>query len=333
MRVLVMILLCAVSFGVSAIAQSQSSPAAGEWEGTIGPNYQLLMHVKQDAAGRLTATFDSLAEDKWGIAIPRMSEQNGALHFESDDANGIFDGTIAGDQISGAWKEHGSSLKVVLHRITAAQAAELVAKTPHAVRVAFVISEQFDMIDFAGPWEVFSDVMTYPNGVMQMPVHTYTVAASKKPISSGDSALVAQYTFADAPQPDIIVVPAQAGSPELLEWLRNQNARHATIMSVCTGARQLAAAGLLDGHPATSHHLRLEDLKKTYPKVQWVGGRRWVQVTDNIYTSGGLTSGIDLALHLVELKLGRKAAQDTVDYLEYRGDAWKNPLLAAQAQK
>jgi putative intracellular protease/amidase len=334
LRILLLILICG-SFPALSQAQNATQPApanavVGDWAGALG-NYQVLMHVKHGPNGELSATADSVSEDKWGIPVAQFAVRGDTVHFAADQ--GRYDGRIVGDQIIGEWKENSESQKLTFRRITAARAAEIAAQAPHPMRVAFVLSAQFDMIDFAGPWEVFSDVMTYPNGEMQMPIHTYTVAATRDPIGSGDSAVVPQFTFADAPKPDIIVVPAQSGSPQLLEWLRKQNAEHVTIMSVCTGARQLAEAGLLDGHSATSHHLRLAELQKRFPKVQWVADRRWVQVTDNIFTAGGLTSGIDLALHLVDTRLGRDVAQSTADYLEYRGDGWKNPVLAARAQQ
>jgi transcriptional regulator GlxA family with amidase domain len=194
---------------------------------------------------------------------------------------------------------------------------------PQQVNVAFVISDSVNVIDFAGPWEVFADVMTNEGDNMHHLMHAYTVAADRKPINSRGVVMIAQYTFDDAPQPDIVVIPAQSGSPALVEWLRKQNARKAMLLSVCTGASILAESGLIDGHPATSHHEALEYFAKQYPKVKWLPGERYVHSTDNIYTAGGLTSGIDLALHIVELKFGRAMAQSTADYLEYRSNGWK----------
>ncbi len=193
------------------------------------------------------------------------------------------------------------------------------------VRVAFVISDGFDLIDFAGPWEVFQDVMLGSANDMEMPYELYTVSTRKDAVtSSGGARVVPQYTLDSAPRPDLIVIGAQSDSSEqLLAWLRSQHASQVTIMSVCVGARKLALAGLLDGKPATTHHDYLDGLQKAFPKVQWLASRRYVRSDERVYTAGGLTSGIDLALHLVEARFGREVAQKTADYIEYRGDGWK----------
>jgi transcriptional regulator GlxA family with amidase domain len=193
------------------------------------------------------------------------------------------------------------------------------------VRVAFVISEGFDLIDFAGPWEVFQDVMLGSGNDMEMPYELYTVSSSKNAVtSSGGARVVPQYTLDNAPRPDLVVIGAQSDSSEpLLAWLRSQHASQVTIMSVCVGSRKLALAGLLDGKPATTHHDYLDGLQKAFPKVQWQASRRYVRSDERVYTAGGLTSGIDLALHLVAARFGQEVAQKTADYLEYRGDGWK----------
>jgi transcriptional regulator GlxA family with amidase domain len=193
------------------------------------------------------------------------------------------------------------------------------------IRVAFVISDHFDLIDFAGPWEVFSDARTGSTGDNEDgPYELYTVSTANGAVSSDGLHVVPQYTLDNAPRPDLIVIGAQADNSEpLLAWLRAQHASQVTIMSVCTGARKLALAGLLDGKPATSHHEYLSDFRKAFPNVQWQASRRYVRSDERVYTAGGLTSGIDLALHLVAVRFGVKAAQKTADYLEYRGDGWK----------
>src|ERR1700751_3037196 len=125
----------------------------------------------------------------------------------------------------------------------------LAAEQPPAqeLRVAFVISENFNVIDFAGPWEVFQDVMLMTPGKTMndehaMPFTLYTVSDSTDPVSSTDGAkVIPAYSFATPPKPDIVVIGAQSSnSPALLDWLRKQAADKATLMSVCTGASKLA---------------------------------------------------------------------------------------------
>lgn len=198
--------------------------------------------------------------------------------------------------------------------------------------VAFVLSERFNMIDFAGPWEVFGDAGIVPRGKRweerERLFTRYTVSDSTQPIKSGGSdgpILIPAYTFANAPKPDIVVVGAQSSnSPALLAWLRKLNTEGSTIMAVCVGAAKLARAGLLDNLSATTHHEYLEEFREDFPKTRWQSNRRYVRSTETVYTAGGLTSGIDLALHLVAKYYGDSAAKGTADYMEYYSDKWKD---------
>jgi transcriptional regulator GlxA family with amidase domain len=137
--------------------------------------------------------------------------------------------------------------------------------------------------------------------------------------------VVPNYTFDTAPRPQIIVIPAQGGrTPAQKKWLLARSTEADVTMSVCTGASMLAADGLLDGQTATTHHSYRQEMQKRYPAVRFVSGTRFVD-HGNIATAGGLTSGIDLALHVVERYYGREVAQTTAEVLEYRGELWKNP--------
>jgi transcriptional regulator GlxA family with amidase domain len=192
------------------------------------------------------------------------------------------------------------------------------------IPVAFVLTDGATMIDFAGPWEVFQDVMLTEGGRMEHPFRLYTVGASREPIrTSGGMTVVPDYTFADAPPPRVVVVPAQRGAPQMNDWLRRARLQASVVMSVCTGAFQLGAAGLLDGKPATTHHDFFDQFESRFPKVRLQRGRRFVQSDEVIFTAGGLTSGIDLALHIVDRYFGHEVAERTAFYMEYQGTGWK----------
>jgi len=192
------------------------------------------------------------------------------------------------------------------------------------ITVAFVLTQGSTMIDFAGPWEVFQDVMLTDGGGMRHPFRLYTISDSRKPIrASGGMQIVPDYTFEDAPPPKIVVVPAQAGAPQLAAWLRSTRKKAEVLMSVCTGAFHLADAGLLDGKPATTHHDFFDRFASRFPNVNLQRGLRFVKTDDVVYTAGGLTSGIDLALHIVEKYFGRAVAEQTAVYMEYQGQGWK----------
>jgi transcriptional regulator GlxA family with amidase domain len=192
------------------------------------------------------------------------------------------------------------------------------------VRVAFVLTEGATMIDFAGPWEVFQDTMPIrTSDKMTMPFELFTVSGSKNPIHiSGGMTVVPDYTFDDAPPARIVVVPAQRGDPKLADWLRRRDKDSDVVMSVCTGAFQLGKAGLLDGKQATTHHEFYDKFQAAFPNATLVKGQRFVQSDDVIYTAGGLTSGIDLALHIVEKYYGREVAEQTAKYMEYESRRW-----------
>lgn len=201
-----------------------------------------------------------------------------------------------------------------------------------SIPVAFVVSRGTVMIDLAGPWEVFNTVMVPSRGAAmddQMPFETYTVAESKEPVTLGGIKIVPQYTFGDAPAPKIIVIPAQGGQTEaMLNWIRNASKTTDVTMSVCTGAFVLASTGLLSGKPATTHHGSYKKLAIEFPAIQVRRGARFVE-SGNLATSGGLTSGIDLALRVVERYFGRNAAAETAYELEYQGTGWTNPASNA----
>ena len=191
------------------------------------------------------------------------------------------------------------------------------------IPVAFLISDGAVVIDFCGPWEVFQDVMI--PGSREMPFRLYTVAETKKPIrTSGGMQIVPDYTIQNAPPPKVIVIPAQSEpSPAVLEWIRNASKTTDVTMSVCTGAFVLAKTGLLNGKSATTYHGAFERFAMKFPDVQLKRGARFVE-NGNLATAGGLSSGIDLALRVVERYYGRHVAEKTAYDLEYQGQGWMN---------
>ncbi|MGE5414981.1 MAG: DJ-1/PfpI family protein, partial [Syntrophomonadaceae bacterium] len=201
------------------------------------------------------------------------------------------------------------------------------------IPVAFVLSEGAVMIDFAGPWEVFQDVYLPQRGKEmddQMPFRLYTVAETKAPLRiSGGLQVVPDHTFDDAPPPRVVVIPAQGGaSPKMREWIKKTAAHADLVMSVCTGAFILADTGLLSGKSATTHHGSYKSFAMKFPDVQLKRGMRYVE-NGNLATAGGLSSGIDLALRVVERYFGREAAAQTAYQMEYPGEGWTNPGINA----
>lgn len=193
------------------------------------------------------------------------------------------------------------------------------------IPVAFVLSSGAEVVDFAGPWGVFEYVYL-PDADMN-PFELYTVAKTAAAVQvSGGMTVVPNYTFANAPKPKLVVVPAIDGEPtrELLAWLVETSKSTDLTISVCNGSFVLAKAGLLSGKSATSHHGAYALLQADFPDIKVIRGARFVD-EGRVATAGGLSSGIDLALHVVERYFGREIAEGTATALEYQGQGWKDP--------
>jgi putative intracellular protease/amidase/YHS domain-containing protein len=192
-----------------------------------------------------------------------------------------------------------------------------------AIPVAVVLSKGAVVIDFAGPWEVFENATIPGRGMMDNAFELYTVAETLEPITvSGGMKIVPNYSFQNAPQPKVIIIPAQNGDTDaMLQWIRKSAQNTDVTMSVCTGAFVLAATGLLNGKAATTHHTAYAALEMQFPDVQVKRGARFVE-EGNLATAGGLTSGMDLALRVVGRYFGAEAIQRTAFQLEYQGQGW-----------
>lgn len=196
---------------------------------------------------------------------------------------------------------------------------KLTAPASGSIPVAMLISEGLNVIDFSGPWGVFESV-SLPSS--SQPFRLFTVAEKPGLVISGSGLkLMPDYTFANVPEVKVVVIPAQGGSDAMREWLRKIVPTADVTMSVCTGAFHLAKAGLLAGKAATTHHEFLDKLERQFPDIQVKRGVRFVE-SEKISTAGGLTSGTDLALRVVERYFGRDVAQTTANYMEYQSKGW-----------
>ena len=190
------------------------------------------------------------------------------------------------------------------------------------VRVAFLLGDSTNVIDTAGPWEVFQDAMV--DGLDAHPFDLYTVAPTKAVLRmTGGLQVAPHYDVSSAPEPNVIVVPAQRSTEASLKWLKRASAAADVTMSVCTGAFQLGRAGLLAGMRATTHHDFWDHFASEFPDVELLRGPRFVD-NGRIATAGGLTSGIDMALHVVARYFGDAVAARTAHYMEHASDAWRS---------
>ncbi len=178
-------------------------------------------------------------------------------------------------------------------------------------KVAILVFNDVAMIDYSGPYEVFSHAG----------YNLYAVAPTKHSIRSEEGLeVVPKYSFADAPQADILVIPGGGyeapSNSAAVSWIKRQDAHDEHTMSVCNGAFTLANAGLLNGLSATTTAGNILRMKRTYPQIKVVNDQR---VVDNgkILTTAGLSAGIDGALHMVAVLDGEDAAETIALMLEY----------------
>jgi transcriptional regulator GlxA family with amidase domain len=194
--------------------------------------------------------------------------------------------------------------------------------------VGILIFDGVEVLDFAGPFEVFSRTRLVPGAEARRadesaPFQVFTVAKSRTPISTtGGLQVIPHYAFADAPAIDVLVVPGGFGSrallhdAETLDWVRRTAAVARRVTSVCTGSLVLAKAGLLRGRRATTHWAALDLLASIDSHVTVERDLRVVD--DGVISSAGVASGIDMAFYVVERLHGREVADETARYIEYR---------------
>ena len=191
------------------------------------------------------------------------------------------------------------------------------------VRVGIVVGNRATVIDFAGPWEAFESAQSDQGFELFMVSDT-----TKTLTATGGMQIVPLYTYETAPQPNVIVMGAQGDhTPEKIAWIRQAGAKADLVMSVCTGAFLLAETGLLDGLTATTHHDFYDKFAEQFPRVNLVRGPRYVE-HDKVASAGGLTSGFELALRVVERYYGARAANQTAYYMEYNRSSQRPSRLS-----
>ncbi len=187
-------------------------------------------------------------------------------------------------------------------------------------KVAILLFDEVEVLDFAGPFEVFS--VTNELSAEQV-FEVYTVAEEKRPIRARNGLSVnPDYDLFTAPPPDILIVPGGAGTRALLRnsailnWIRARSDTAERVLSVCSGSLVLAQVGLLQGLRATTHHEVLAELKSLAPDTQVLDDQRFVD-NGRVVTSAGISAGIDMSLYVVAQLLGEGVADRTARYMEY----------------
>jgi len=195
------------------------------------------------------------------------------------------------------------------------------------INVGIFIFDEVEVLDFAGPFEVFSRTRLLKGAESRRsndsaPFNPFTVSIDKKSLTAtGGLKIIADYTFNNFPKIDILIVPGGYGTRTLLnneillKWIKAVSDKANITASVCTGSLLLAKAGLLEGKRATTHWGAIEALKSISKDIQVITERR--VVNDEIITSAGVSSGIDMAFMIVENLYGEEVSSDTAKYIEF----------------
>lgn len=193
-------------------------------------------------------------------------------------------------------------------------------------RVGILIFPDVEVLDFCGPFEVFS--VTRLNEELrreeQSPFEVVLVAERPEPVTTtGGMKVTPHHTLESCPPLDILVVPggwgtrAEARNTRLLDWITARATQVETLTSVCTGSMLLGQVGLLDGRHATTHWRSLQRMRESFPAVT-VEEKQHVVEDGNVLTSAGISAGIDMALKVVARYHGEAVARNTARNMEYR---------------
>jgi transcriptional regulator GlxA family with amidase domain len=200
--------------------------------------------------------------------------------------------------------------------------------TGKAIRVAILLYDGVQVLDVAGPLEVFTASTTEIDGKRTPAFEVYMVATNLEPVKANNAGnvYVPQYSLDNAPDPQILVVPGgdttrAEGDSRLITWIRKKSETSELTASVCTGAFLLAKAGLLDKKSATTHWYFIERLDKEFPEIDVRKDVRFVD-SGKIVTSAGISAGIDMALHIVKRYYGSDTAQFTAKVMQYESSGW-----------
>ena len=192
-------------------------------------------------------------------------------------------------------------------------------------RVGILVFDEVEVLDFCGPFEVFSVARLDEDRRRDepSPFDVLLVAQTREPVrASGGLRVLPDHDFDSCPPPDVFVAPGgwgtrrEVNNERLIAFVREVGARAETLTSVCTGSFLLAQAGLLDGRRATTHWRSLDRMRDTYPAVT-VERELHVVEDGNRVTSAGISAGIDMALRVVARYFGESVARATARHMEY----------------
>lgn len=188
------------------------------------------------------------------------------------------------------------------------------------MNIGIFIYENAEVLDFSGPFEVFSTANRLSESEEKFEV--FLVAEDTNPVNArGGYSVNPSYGFSDHPEIDILMVVGGVHTEELkktrvIDWVLKVSKNAQIVASVCTGAFILAEAGLLSNRQVTTHWEDIDDLRTSYADLTVIESKRWVD-EGSIITSGGISAGIDMCLHLVSKIVSQELAEKTAKQMEF----------------
>lgn len=193
------------------------------------------------------------------------------------------------------------------------------------MNVGIYIYDQAEVLDFSGPFEVFSTASRIAS-VDEDPFSVFLISETGETVvARGDFQAKPKYGFHEHPPVDVLIVSGgihttEMSKPQVLLWLVEQAKKVRLMASVCTGVFLLAEANLLSTENVTTHWEDIPDLRERFPRLTVHESKRWID--DGFFvTSGGITAGIDMSLHLVSRLHSVELAEKTARQMEFD---WKN---------
>ena len=193
------------------------------------------------------------------------------------------------------------------------------------MNIGIYIYDQAEVLDFSGPFEVFS----VANRLANLGWNIWLVAEEKSLIEArGVFQVKPHYSSQNVPELDVLIVVGGVHSDELrktevINWIRKTAEKTRITGSVCTGAFLLAEAGLLDGLEVTTHWEDISDLHRNYKNLQVREGIRWIE-QGKLFTAAGISAGIDMSLELVSRLASAELAERTATQMEYTWNRTKS---------
>lgn len=194
------------------------------------------------------------------------------------------------------------------------------------MNIAIYIYDQAEVLDFSGPFEVFSTACRVCRD--DKPFDVFLVGETGRPVRArAGYTVIPHFSFHDHPSIDVLIVVGgvhsdEMNKPQVIEWLARQAGSATLTASICTGAFLLAQAQIVTTQPVTTHWEDIDDLRRSFPNLEVADGVRWVDA-GNVVTSGGISAGIDMSLHLVGRLHSPALAERTARQMDF---AWtRNP--------